>query len=726
MSIHWADIATILGGAALIAVLFGLELVYFKIADKFGIADDPAVRHEVTRKTPTRRGGGIIVWIATAIWFVASGFAHPWFFAGLTLVAGISFVDDLKGVANKIRLACQFAAALMMFQDLAIFSSQPWILTVVALIFCVGIINAYNFMDGVNGITALYSLVALGTLEFLNLAPISPVAGNFVNAWLIFSAFAAVAVFAFFNCRVRAKCFAGDVGAIAIAFIILFGLGGLMIATSDVTWIILLVVYGVDSSLTLLHRLMLHENIGQAHQKHIFQMMADKLHVPHMRIAGIYAGTQLAISAGFIAIYHFGMTTRVAYCLAVGIVLSGIYIWFIRKYFTRQIWLSSPHLSGEEGKYLSATIASGWIAPAGPNLSSFEARVIKALGGESDAEPTDAEPRRELYGVAVNAGTAAIHLGLIEVGISAGDEVICQSFTFAASANPVVYCGGTPVFVDSEPDTWNMDPALMEKAILDRKEKTGKFPKAIVPVHLYGMPAKIGEICAIAKKYGIPVVEDAAEALGSKYRGRACGTFGDFGAISFNGNKIVTTSAGGIAICHSREMRDDILKLATQAKEPRPYYHHERIGYNYRMSGVCAGIGLGQMNALQDRIERRREIHEIYTEALSGVPGISVKQAPSKDFFSNFWLTCILIDPEKFGIDCAALKEKLDTVNIESRRLWKPMHLQPVYAKNPFYKNGDAPDGFCGELFAKGLCLPSGTHLSNSDIERVVRYITEK
>ena len=370
----------------------------------------------------------------------------------------------------------------------------------------------------------------------------------------------------------------------------------------------------------------------------------------------------------------------------------------------KRIWLSPPHLSGSEEKYIAQALASGWVAPAGENLDAFEAEIVRELGGK-------------LFGVAVNSGTAAIHLGLIQLGIAPGDEVICQSFTFAASANPVVYCGGSPVFVDSEKDTWNMDPVLLEEAILDRKSKTGKYPKAIIPVHLYGMPAKMDEICAIAEKYEIPILEDAAESLGSRYKGKNCGTFGEFAAVSFNGNKIITTSAGGILLCRNAENRENVLKLATQARENRPYYHHERIGHNYRMSNICAAIGRGQMEVLDTHVARRREIHARYTELLGETPGITVKQAPNDDFQSNFWLTCILTE-KSAKISSTQLREHLAEANIESRLLWKPMHLQPVYASAPFYGNGVSED-----LFEQGLCLPSGSGMTDNDLDRVVEAI---
>ncbi|MBE6401595.1 MAG: pyridoxal phosphate-dependent aminotransferase [Verrucomicrobia bacterium] len=371
----------------------------------------------------------------------------------------------------------------------------------------------------------------------------------------------------------------------------------------------------------------------------------------------------------------------------------------------KKIWLSLAHMGGHEQNFIKEAFDTNWVVPLGPNVNAFEAALSEYLGENRHA-------------VALSAGTAALHLGLIQLGVGAGDEVICQSFTFAASANPVVYCGGVPVFVDSEEETWNMDPVLLEKAILDRKEKTGKVPKAIIPVHLYGMPAKMDEICAVAEKYGVPVLEDAAEALGAEYKGRKCGTFGDFAALSFNGNKIITTSGGGALICRTQEQAKRTMFYATQARENRPYYQHEKIGYNYRMSNICAGIGRGQMEVLDAHVARRREIHALYTKLLAGTPGITVKQAPGAEFASNFWLTCILVDPEKFGTDYEALRQKLDAANIETRPLWKPMHLQPVYASAPFYGNGTSE-----KIFSQGLCLPSGSSLSDDDIARVVSTI---
>lgn len=367
-------------------------------------------------------------------------------------------------------------------------------------------------------------------------------------------------------------------------------------------------------------------------------------------------------------------------------------------------------MGGTERKWVEEAFRTDWIVPLGPNVDEFEHRLERYLNVP--------------YVVALSAGTAAIHLGLVSVGVSAGDEVICQSFTFAASANPVKYQGAAPVFVDSEPDTWNMSPKLLEEAILDRKAKTGRYPKAIIPVHLYGMPAKIDEILAIAGKYGIPVVEDAAEALGSEFKGKKCGTFGKFGCLSFNGNKVITTSGGGALICHTKEEADRAKFYATQAREARPYYYHEVIGYNYRLSNVCAGIGCGQMDVLQEHVELRRKIHAFYTRELSGIEGVTVQQNPGPGYNSNFWLSTILIDPAT-GKNPESARQWMAEAGVETRRLWRPMHMQPVYKDAPYY-GGNC----CEELFERGLCLPSGSSLSDEELHYVVdnlkKYLQNK
>ena len=364
-------------------------------------------------------------------------------------------------------------------------------------------------------------------------------------------------------------------------------------------------------------------------------------------------------------------------------------------------------MSGREQDFINEAFATNWVVPLGPNVNGFEDDLEKYVG----------EGKRV---VALSAGTAALHLGLVMLDIQPGDEVICQSFTFSASANPIVYVGAKPVFIDSEEDTWNMSPELLEKAIIDRKKATGRYPKAIIPVHLYGMPAKMDEIMAIAAKYGIPVLEDAAEALGSEYKGRKCGTFGAYGALSFNGNKMITTSGGGALVCSTDEEKKRIMFYATQARENAPHYQHEKIGYNYRMSNICAGIGRGQMFVLDEHIAHRRMIHRFYTEAFANIDGIDIKQNPADEYNSNFWLSCMTIDPEKIRVSREDIRISLDKANIETRPLWKPMHLQPVFSSAPAYVNGVSE-----RLFDRGLCLPSGPMVSLADAQYVVDNIIQ-
>lgn len=368
------------------------------------------------------------------------------------------------------------------------------------------------------------------------------------------------------------------------------------------------------------------------------------------------------------------------------------------------IKLSLPHMGGKEQYWVNQAFETNWVVPLGPNVDEFERLLGEYIGA----------PGRV---VALSAGTAALHLGLVMLGVKAGDEVMCQSFTFSASANPITYQGARPVFVGSEPDTWNMDPEALDRGIADRIKVTGRKPVAIIPVHLYGMPAKMDEILAVAAKWDIPVLEDAAEALGSEYKGRKCGTLGKYGALSFNGNKIITTSGGGALVCPDEESARRVKFYATQARENRPYYYHTVIGYNYRMSNVCAGIGVGQMDVLQEHVDRRRIIHDLYTWALDTMGGLSVQQNPSDSFHSNFWLSTLLIDPAT-GHTPDELRLALADRNIESRLLWRPMHMQPVFADAPYYGNHIED-----ELFERGLCLPSGSVLSDADINRVTEAI---
>ncbi len=381
-----------------------------------------------------------------------------------------------------------------------------------------------------------------------------------------------------------------------------------------------------------------------------------------------------------------------------------------------QIWLSLATMGGEEKRFVQEAFDTNWVVPMGPNVTGFEQDLKSFLGGQKPVS-------------ALSAGTAALHLALIQLGVGYGDEVICQSFTFAASANPITYLGAKPIFVDSETETWNLSPILLETAIRDRIAKTGNRPKAIIGVDLYGMPAQWDKLSAIAAAYEIPLIEDAAEALGSSLNGRLCGTFGKFGILSFNGNKIITTSGGGALVCPDEVAARKTLFLATQARDPAPNFEHTEIGYNYRLSNVCAGIGRGQMLALPRFIARRRDIHALYTKFLAGVPGIKVMQAPSPDYASNYWLTTVLVGgketkdrrlqtadpPERMR---EGVRLALQTANIESRPLWKPMHLQPVFKDAPFYG-----DGTSERLFEQGLCLPSGAGLADADIERVCQVV---
>ncbi len=408
----------------------------------------------------------------------------------------------------------------------------------------------------------------------------------------------------------------------------------------------------------------------------------------------------------------------------------------------KRIYLCLAHMSGNEMKYIQEAFDTNWVVPLGPNVNGFEADLKNFVGNEKEV-------------VALSAGTAAVHLALLACGVAPGDEVLVQSFTFCASSHPITYLGATPVFVDSEEETWNMDPNLLEAAIKDRIAKTGKKPKAIVPVYLYGMPARIDEIMAVGRKYDIPVIEDAAEGLGSRYNGQVCGTFGEYGVLSFNGNKMITTSGGGALICPDEKAKQNIMFYATQARESYPYYQHEKIGYNYRMSNICAGIGRGQMTVLEEHIAHHQHIAHLYKELLSDVEGIRLHENPSPEYDSNYWLNTILLDEnvkvkgedkayeiaiqgavggaagvthqaKTLHTDCEpnknveAMRMALDKAGIESRPLWKPMHKQPVYKNNPSYVNG-VSEG----LFKRGLCLPSGPCVSDEDVRYIAGCIKE-
>ncbi len=406
----------------------------------------------------------------------------------------------------------------------------------------------------------------------------------------------------------------------------------------------------------------------------------------------------------------------------------------------KRIYLCLAHMSGNEMKYIQEAFDTNWVVPLGPNVNGFEEDLEHFVGQDKKV-------------VALSAGTAAVHLALLACGVGPGDEVLVQSFTFCASSHPVTYLGATPVFVDSESETWNMDPVLLEKAIVDRMAVTGKKPKAIVPVYLYGMPARIDEIMAVADKYDIPVVEDAAEGLGSRYAGKVCGTFGRYGVLSFNGNKMITTSGGGALVCADEEAKRKIMFYATQARESYPYYQHEEIGYNYRMSNICAGIGRGQMTVIDEHITHHKHICRLYKDLLADVTEVVLHENPSERYDSNYWLNTVLLDEDlhvtgeehayevavqgavggaagvthaaaSLHTDCEpnrnveAMRMALDKAGIESRPLWKPMHKQPVYRNNPCYVNGVSE-----ALFKRGLCLPSGPCVTDEDVVYIVEQI---
>ena len=372
----------------------------------------------------------------------------------------------------------------------------------------------------------------------------------------------------------------------------------------------------------------------------------------------------------------------------------------------KRIYLSSPHMGGGEINYINIAFKQNWIAPLGPNVDNFEKVLANYIGVKHTA--------------ALSSGTAAIHLALIILGVEREDEVIASSFTFSATINPIVYQGALPILIDSEPGTWNMDPKTLETAIKDRLAK-GKKPKAIIPVHLYGMPSNMGDIMKIADQYEIPVIEDAAEALGSRYMDKPVGSFGKMAVLSFNGNKIITTSGGGALISNDEQLIALARFLSTQARDNAPHYQHSHIGYNYRMSNVLAGIGLGQMEVIDKRVKQRRDNFNFYKENLGNIEGITFLEEPDKSYFSNHWLTTILIDPEKTGIPREDLQIALEKENIESRPLWKPMHLQPVFSSCPAYLNFTSEN-----LFTNGLCLPSGTNMSDEDRQRVLNVILKR
>ena len=371
-----------------------------------------------------------------------------------------------------------------------------------------------------------------------------------------------------------------------------------------------------------------------------------------------------------------------------------------------KIWLSSPHMGGNELKYVHQAFEDNWVAPLGPNVNHFE----------HDLE-TFLQNKEEINVACLSSGTAALHLALLILNVQPGDEIFCQTLTFSASANPIAYVCAKPVFIDSEKDTWNMCPNVL-RAALQKKKEQGKLPKAVIVVHLYGMPAKMDEISTICAEYNVPLLEDAAEALGSSYKGQKCGTFGIMSILSFNGNKIITTSGGGALIVKNKDDKKKAIFLATQARDDEPHFQHSHIGYNYRLSNICAGIGRGQMEVLGERVTARRKNNDFYKDLFQNVEGVELLSEPNDDYFSNHWLSAITIDPIKAGFTCEHLRIELLKEQIESRPLWKPMHLQPIFQDAEYLGNGVAEN-----LFKNGLCLPSGSNLTEDDRERIAMVI---
>jgi len=370
-----------------------------------------------------------------------------------------------------------------------------------------------------------------------------------------------------------------------------------------------------------------------------------------------------------------------------------------------KIWLSSPHIGGTEQNYIQEAFDANWVAPLGPNVNGLEQDLESYLGNQVQVG-------------ALSSGTAAIHLGLILLGVQAGDLVLCQSMTFSASANPILYQGATPIFIDSEKETWNLCPVALETSIKDCVAK-GKTPKAIIAVHLYGVPYQIEAVRTVADKYKIPILEDSAEALGSSYKGQKCGSFGDIGVLSFNGNKIITTSGGGAIVTKTAAQKDKAIFYATQSRDNAPHYQHSEIGYNYRMSNICAGIGRGQMEVLDEHVTLRRQMHDFYVKLFESIEGVDVFSTPNDDYFANYWLSAITINEIKTkGITRETLRLALEAENIESRPLWKPMHLQPIFSNYPYYGTQVAET-----LFETGLCLPSGSNLTDNDRKRIAEVV---
>ncbi len=734
------------GVAGLTWLLVGLVL---RLAPSLGLLDRPNSRSSHTRLTP--RGGGVGFVLTLALALTGAGMlgwcgpqAGPllgWAGGLALLIAALSFSDDLRSLPSVVRLVCHLGSAVA---AVWLFGAFPVVALpgfgVVALpvavavgltvVWVVGLTNVYNFMDGIDGIAGVQGLVA-GTvwavLGFRSGMPLVALSG------LAFAA--ACAGFLSHNWS-PARIFMGDVGSAFLGFsfavLPLLALrqllalrplaelngdfvGALPVFAGLVVWPFL-----GDGGFTFLRRLRHRENVLLAHRSHLYQRLTIS-GWSHARVAQLYLWWGGASALGALAYLQGGSWTRS--CVLVGALLSLGTVHRVVKAAERRakagvvasglphagaaqprLFLSPPHMGRDEFRYVSEAFAHNWVAPAGPNLKAFEEEFARRVG--------------VAHAVALSSGTAALHLAMRCVGVRPGDEVLVSTFTFVATANPIVYEGGLPVFIDSEAGSWNMDPALLAAA-LEERAKAGRLPRAVVLAHLYGQTADLDPIVAACERHGVPLIEDAAEAVGATYRGRAAGSVGKIGVFSFNGNKIITTSGGGMLVSDDKQLVEYAHSLATQARDPEPHYEHSTVGYNYRMSNVLAGIGRGQLHVLDDRVRTRRRIFDRYKSALGDLPGVAfMPEAPHGQ--CSRWLTCLTVDPAAAATDREAIRLALEAANIEARPVWKPLHLQPVFRDMGCAVYGGAVSE---RLFAHGLCLPSGSAMSDADQDRVIEVV---
>ncbi len=736
-------------GTAVLSWLLVGQMI--RLAPSFGLLDRPNARSSHTRLTP--RGGGLgfvvaLAVVATAIF--SAGLAGPQAGAivgwagGLALViAAVSFSDDLRSLSSVTRLALHLGSAgaavwaLGAFPALALPGVAPldlplWAGAALALVWIVGLTNVYNFMDGIDGIAGVQGVVAGAAWALLGVevgAPVVALAGVAVGG--------ACAGFLAHNWS-PARIFMGDVGSaflgfcfavLPLALLVQLGqahprgslrsdfLGAVPVFAGLVVW-----PFVADGAFTFLRRLRHGENVLKAHRSHLYQRLTISGWT-HARVAQLYLWWAAGSALGALAYVWGGTTLKGTVLAAAG--LSLLTVHRVTKHAERRakagvtaaglpqqqtgavrprLFLSPPHLGADEFKFVTEAFEHNWIAPAGPNLKAFEEEFAARVGVK--------------HAVSLSSGTAALHLAMRCVGVKPGDEVFVSDFTFIATANPIVYEGGRPVFIDCEAESWNMDPALLAAALDDRAKK-GRLPRAVIVAHLYGKTANMGPILAACERHGVPVIEDAAEAVGATYQGRAAGSMGLAGAFSFNGNKIITTSGGGMLVSNDKALVDFAHSLATQARDPAPHYEHSTIGYNYRMSNVVAGIGRGQLRVLDDRVATRRRIYARYQQALGGLPGIGFR-AETPWGTGTRWLTCITIDPKIAGTDREAVRLALEEANIEARPLWKPLHLQPVFQRMGCAVFGGAVSE---QLFEHGLCLPSGSAMSDIEQDRVIEQV---